>query len=165
MQSPLDGLNPYAPPTAPDGYEIGKIEYELELAPRGRRLFGWVLDTIYYAVGFVPAVWLAPDEDPGLALVVFGSVFCVLVILQAFLIATSGQSVAKKLLGMRIVRDDDSPAGFWRGVVLRSWVFMLVGAIPKIGGMISLIDGLYIFGSRQRCMHDMLADTKVVLVD
>ena len=165
VESPLNGPNPYAPPTAPDLYEESRPDYDQLLASRGRRLFGSILDGVVYAIGIVPAAFLAPDDDPELALGVFGGLFLLLVAVQAVLVATSGQSIAKKLLGMRIVRTDGSPVGFLRGVLVRSWVFQVISAIPTIGGIIALIDAVYIFGAEHRCMHDMLADTKVVMVD
>ena len=39
---------------------------------------------------------------------------------QCFLIARSGQSIGKRWLGLRIVRQNGEPAGFVRGVLLRA---------------------------------------------
>lgn len=166
MHSPSEGPNPYAPPTAPDFYAGTEVEYEHVLASRGRRLFGSILDGAVYAVGVVPAMFfIGPGDSPEAAIVAFVALVLVLVGIQAVLIATTGQSIAKKLLGMRIIRMDGSPVGFLRGVLVRSWLFAVVTQIPGIGGLIALVDSLFIFGAEQRCLHDMLADTKVVLVD
>jgi len=166
VQSPSEGPNPYAPPTAPDFYAGPEVEYEHVLASRGRRLFGSILDGIVYAVGVVPAMFMmAPDDNPEAAIVAFVALVLVLVGIQAVLIATTGQSIAKKLLGMRIIRMDGSPVGFLRGVLVRSWLFAVVTQIPGLGGIIGLVDAVYIFGAEHRCLHDVVADTKVVLVD
>jgi uncharacterized RDD family membrane protein YckC len=81
---------------------------------------------------------------------------------QAYLISTTGQSIAKRMVGLRIVRTDGSPVGFVRGVLLRSWVFGAGSVIPGVGRVLALVDALFIYRGDRRCLHDLLADTKVV---
>jgi uncharacterized RDD family membrane protein YckC len=38
----------------------------------------------------------------------------------------------------------------------------LLGAIPYVGWLVSLVDPLLIFGKDRRCLHDLIADTIVV---
>jgi uncharacterized RDD family membrane protein YckC len=47
-------------------------------------------------------------------------------------------------------------------VLLRSWVFGLLGAVPCLGNLINITDLLAIFSDRHRTLHDRLADTLVV---
>lgn len=95
----------------------------------------------------------------GIALMVLGVLS--LAIVQCYLIATSGQSIAKRILRMRIVRQDGSPAKFVHGVLLRSWLMtFLTQIIPFIG----LVDALLIFGNERRCLHDRIASTDVIKV-
>ncbi|MFK7737343.1 MAG: RDD family protein [Pirellulaceae bacterium] len=79
-------------------------------------------------------------------------------IFQWNLIASRGQSIGKFLCCIRIVRTTGHLPGFFNGVLLRNWVRNLLCIIPFFG----LIDILFIFGSAQRCIHDYLADTRVV---
>jgi uncharacterized RDD family membrane protein YckC len=81
-------------------------------------------------------------------------------------ITNSGQSFGKRLVGIRIVRTDGSPVDFVRGVVLRMWVISFVTGVANqccLGWLVFLADILPIFGQERRCLHDQIADTKVVV--
>jgi uncharacterized RDD family membrane protein YckC len=47
---------------------------------------------------------------------------------------------------------------------VRSAIYMLVGSIPFIGRLASLVDMLLVFRSDKRCGHDLVAGTRVVTV-
>jgi uncharacterized RDD family membrane protein YckC len=40
----------------------------------------------------------------------------------------------------------------------------ILGAIPGLGALLSLVNVLMIFGQEQRCLHDLFANTIVVQV-
>jgi RDD family len=84
--------------------------------------------------------------------------------LQCWLVARGGQSIAKNLFGIRIVRRSGESAGFLHGVVLRSWLMNIVILIPFLGYAIGVADALFIFGTRSRRLRDLIADTIVVKV-
>ena len=96
----------------------------------------------------------------------------VVVTVQAYLVATSGQSVAKKLLKMRIERLDGSAPGFQHGVLIRSWLTMamksmligLFAMVPPLIGVGFFADAIPILGPDRRCLHDRLAGTRVVRI-
>ena len=62
----------------------------------------------------------------------------------------------------RIVRLDGRPVGFVEAVLLRSWMFGLLGWVPRAGSFLGLADILFIFRRDRRCLHDLLAGTKVI---
>jgi uncharacterized RDD family membrane protein YckC len=73
-----------------------------------------------------------------------------------------GQTIAKRLFNIRIVRSDGSRCSLLR-VIFARWLPMAVlGAIPLVGPVMTLIDPLFIFRSDYRCLHDLIADTIVV---
>ncbi|MEO7413250.1 MAG: RDD family protein [Opitutaceae bacterium] len=89
----------------------------------------------------------------------------ILGILQIVMISTRGQTIGKRILGLRIVRNADaSKAGFVHGWLIRGLVPALIGLIPWIGTIFTLVDICFIFRADRRCIHDLLADTKVVKV-
>ena len=83
-------------------------------------------------------------------------------IYQWNLIARTGQSLGKKWTGIRIERIDGSRITFGTGVVLRNWVPKVMGAFPYLGMLFHLIDCLFIFREDRRCLHDLIAGTRVV---
>ncbi|MBI5694009.1 MAG: RDD family protein [Verrucomicrobia bacterium] len=88
-------------------------------------------------------------------------------LLQALLIGVRGQNLGKLLVGARVVRvDTGAPAGFLRGAVLRfalpvSIVFLLNLAFP-LGFVFLVVDYCFIFRQDRRCLHDLIAGTRVV---
>jgi uncharacterized RDD family membrane protein YckC len=87
----------------------------------------------------------------------------ILVVVQAVLLTLRGQSVGKLLLGIRIVRfSTEAPADFLHVYILRSLVPFLIGRIPLLNFFFWITDICFIFREDQRCLHDLMADTKVV---
>jgi uncharacterized RDD family membrane protein YckC len=83
-------------------------------------------------------------------------------IYQWLLITRTGQSLGKKWTGIRIERIDGSYLTFGTGVVLRNWVPKVMGAFPYLGMLFHLVDCLFIFREDRRCLHDLIAGTRVV---
>jgi uncharacterized RDD family membrane protein YckC len=166
---PRGGSNPYAAPGA--RIAEGRND-EKGLASRGARLAAVILDSLILAG---PAVLLAVLL-PGLQGVQRGSlsggstvllavigVWCIgFAIYQLMLLHQQGQTLGKKIMGVRIVRSDGSRASLRRIFFLRYFGPSLIGAIPFIGGFFSLADALLIFSAEKRCIHDHFADTIVV---
>lgn len=164
--------NPYAPPSASSDLYEGAPDSELQiLAERGTRLGAAFLDGLLAIITMSPVFFSGAWStrrgfDPGGHLAMFGIaavLFLGLMSYQWYLIATLGQSLGKKWLSIKIVKLDGSPVGFVHGVLLRSWITGFLGAIPYIGGCISLVDVLMIFGNERRCLHDQIAGTKVIV--
>jgi uncharacterized RDD family membrane protein YckC len=81
-------------------------------------------------------------------------------IINWVMITNTGQSIAKRMLGMQIIKVDTGELpGFVHGVVLRSWV---PAAINQVCNLFSLVDALWIFGEERRCLHDLIAQTVVI---
>jgi uncharacterized RDD family membrane protein YckC len=96
-----------------------------------------------------------------LAIVMALSFFAVLGY-QCYLLSTRGQTLGKKWLGIKILKLDGSPPGFPAAVALRVLVNGLIGLIPVVGGIYVLVDTLLIFRDDRRCIHDLIAGTRVV---
>jgi uncharacterized RDD family membrane protein YckC len=88
-----------------------------------------------------------------------------LVVLQATLLTVRGQTVGKILTGLRVVRArDGSPAGFLHGFLLRGFLPRCLRHVPLFGALFWLVDNCFIFRDDRRCLHDLIAGTKVVKV-
>ena len=166
-----------------------------QLAERGSRLVArlidWVLSTLSLAPGammmsgeFMKLLTAAMRGEPmdfqsvdatrlaaGSAVLLGGWLF--LLVIQVVLITTRGQSIGKLALRLRVVKLDGSPAGIVHGWMLREAVMtiigMFVGFVPMLGVVLRLgfhgTDWCMIFRQDQRCLHDLIAGTKVVKAD
>lgn len=165
----------------------------LPLASLGKRLGAATIDFVIGYLKAVPAFLISTTgHDPfseGLrshlvpwplpsAPVNILSSFPVLA-LQAWLIATRGQSVGKALVGIQILTLDGRVAGLRQGFLLRWLPFLalvwlssclgylgisalLSGAVTGVISALQIIDVLFIFSGSRRCLHDHLAGTRVV---
>ena len=96
----------------------------------------------------------------GYALALFASL--ALGIYNLVLLWLQGQTVGKRAMHIRIVRLDGSPAGFGRAVLLRTFIPGLLTVLT--GGVFGIVDCCFIFREDRRCIHDLIAGTKVVRV-
>jgi uncharacterized RDD family membrane protein YckC len=165
--------NPYAP----EGTVRDMPSEEIELASRLSRFLAAFLDSfiaglmIYLPAVIVGAATGAFDQldrleqggDVDISRLTLPIFLCVVGFIgwawiTLLLVARYGQTIAKRLLEIRVVRSDGSQASLGRIFWLRNVVNALLGIIP----LYALVDLLFIFGERRQCIHDLLADTIVV---
>jgi uncharacterized RDD family membrane protein YckC len=83
-------------------------------------------------------------------------------IITAWLVAANGQSIGKRVVGIKVVRTDGSRASFARIFLLRNVVNGLPNLLPYVGWLYQLVDPLMIYQDSRQCLHDKIADTIVV---
>jgi uncharacterized RDD family membrane protein YckC len=99
----------------------------------------------------------------GLAVLALGGL--TLLVVQIVMLSTRGQTIGKRMLGIRVVRHPEgSPAGFVHGWLLRNLVPGIIQMLPWIGFAFWIADACFIFSQERRCLHDLIAGTKVVKV-
>jgi uncharacterized RDD family membrane protein YckC len=164
--------NPYAPPQAE--VRDGVATDQSELAGRGERFGAAMLDGIIVLVAIIGPLLIGADfatitrETFYEAISVVGASLAglaslALLIATIYLVNKNGQTIGKKIVGIKVVRTDFSRASLGRIFWLRNIVNGIPGAIPVIGNVYGLIDHLFIFfGERRQCVHDKIADTLVV---
>jgi uncharacterized RDD family membrane protein YckC len=154
-------LNPYAAPAADVNLAVDPQTAEAPLASRGARFGANLIDTFMaYAPFFIAGIVSGHDNSGGIGLTIGALLTLGLVIYQSILVSTTGQTLAKRWLGIRIVKMDGSPVNFVSGVLLR---FLVGRVLLFIVPLYSLIDAIWIFKDESRCLHDMIASTKVVV--
>jgi len=79
-----------------------------------------------------------------------------------YLVHRNGQTIGKRMVGIKVVRKDGSRATLGRIFWVRNVPFWVLSQIPIIGGIFSLVDSLLIFRASRQCLHDQLAGTIVV---
>jgi uncharacterized RDD family membrane protein YckC len=166
----MNTVNPYAPPRA----SVHDVEDgAAALAGCGTRLVAVILDSIILvALVYLPLAVAIARNRHQLALanghfntVVFQGVGWLVLLafvawcwLTILFVARNGQSIAKKMLGIKVVRSDGSKASLGRIFLLRNVVNGLLAILPFYG----FVDALLIFGEARQCVHDKIADTIVV---
>lgn len=85
--------------------------------------------------------------------------FALGIAVQVLMQVRYGQSVAKRLFKIKVVRLDGSPVELWRIILLRN---VAIHVISQLCGLVGIIDGAMIFGDEQRCLHDLFAETIVI---
>lgn len=81
---------------------------------------------------------------------------------QVWAQVTWGQSIGKRAMGIKVVRTNGDPIEVWRLILMRN---VLIHVIAQLCGLVGLVDALLIFGEEERCLHDYIADTIVVVAD
>ena len=145
---------------------------ELQPAGRGLRFLGMLLDGVI----MMGAMWLVSlvtpwkpfaltgEEDFPTLLVNEALSFALFVAMQGWLMVKRGQTFAKYLLGMRVVRPDGRPVDAMRMLGLRHGLTFAVATVPvpHLVLLCLLVDALPILRAQRRCLHDLIADTVVV---
>ncbi|MEN8218420.1 MAG: RDD family protein [Pseudomonadota bacterium] len=171
--SPLEEVSPYQAPTAP---MIEETSNELELAGRGTRLLAYLTDNF---ILIIPLILVIPFifgqeleqsqysknaiENAIIGVIILW--FIVIFIINAILLHRNGQTIGKRFFSIKIVRVNGNRAGLLRIIFLRYLPVSLLSSIPTLGGIIALLDALFIFRESRRCLHDMIADTIVINCD
>jgi uncharacterized RDD family membrane protein YckC len=138
------------------------------LAGRGDRLIAKAFDWLLLLAPLILAYIVqragletadTPITRPENALLVTAGI----AVAQGLLLTLRGQTFGKMIMGVRIVKHQDAAnPGFFDAVVLRSLVPALIVAIPVVGQLLFVADCLCGLGEQRRCIHDLIAGTKVV---
>lgn len=169
------GASPYSPPKA--NLEGGVAQAGvMPLATAGSRLAAVFIDGLLFIpaviVGVVVSIMLrpAPGGPPAplgggtIAVMALVGLYALgVIIYQVMMLSTRGQTVGKKAMKIRIVKLDGSQPGFVHAFLLRAIVNALPSMIPLVGSVYGLVDVLFVFRADRRCIHDMIAGTRVVM--
>jgi uncharacterized RDD family membrane protein YckC len=172
--------NNYAPPRSVVA-DIPFEEVRFEKATRVSRLAAFIIDAIIFSAPFTVSyvntfntlvATRKTQYNPfslGATMAGSGSAFylgllidLVLIGVTAVFVYQNGQTIGKKLLGIKVARADGSRATLGRIFWLRYLLNTVMTLVPMLGGLYWLVDVLIIFGDARRCCHDYIADTIVI---
>ena len=176
--------NRFAPPLA-DVEDQAELEASMVDAERGARFLAILIDSLLpVIIGIIIAVSVAmpayenykQQHVPGIEPPALGTghhmttlwayaggcALAVFFIYSAALVYLYGQTFGKRMMGIRVVRTDGSRVTYARFIFLRWLPLAVVGGVPVLGFVASLLDPLLIFRDSRQCLHDNIADTKVV---
>lgn len=137
------------------------------LASRGERLIAAIIDAVVMCVvlgpimlvmGFMGIWGQSMLVNQIVSTIIAGAVF----VGVNYVFLKEGQTVGKKVLNLRIVGRDNQLKSVDELLLKRYAPVWGVGLIPYIGGLLALINVLCIFRDNRACIHDDIAETKVV---
>lgn len=164
----MEEENRYAPPKSEvqDGDGGGG-----NLASRGVRLGGAIIDGIISWVVMFPIMYysgfwqsaLAGQVDFGQQLMLAMVGLVLFLLLNGYLLSKRGQTIGKALVGTRIVSvEGEEILPLLKVFGLRYLPMNVVAQVPYVGTLLAFINVLFIFRDDRRCIHDLIAGTKVV---
>jgi len=153
------------------------------IASIGKRLLGAVIDNVLTLLAMFPALQqldfkaieassgsmtdmqaIISQSVPQESMMLTGALMIGLLIVQAFLIITRGQSIGKIVMKTRIVDQTTRvKTGVMNSFVIRTLLINLGYNLPMIGIVVLLADlGMMLFSEQRISLHDRLAHTLVV---
>lgn len=168
--------NPYMPSAVLGASPYLAALQGQRLAGRGERLAAVILNQLFALLTMVPGgilVWLGfnasvnTDNLNGMQIAgigLSGLLMIGLLIYQLTLYLKTGQTLGKKFMGVKVVTfTDGSLPAFGSIIGLREILPYIIALVPLLGAIFSIVDICFIFREDQRCIHDLMANTKVVV--
>lgn len=139
------------------------------IATRWSRFGAYFIDTLIMIVPILLCMRLTGgldgEEQSVLYSVVIGVMGIVIFLLvHSYFLIRDGQTVGKKVLGIKIVTLDNRLPSI-PTLVKRYVFYFAVPSIPYVGPALQLVNVLFIFSQSKRCVHDHFGGTKVVYVN
>ena len=118
---------------------------------------------VMFAAGIFAQIVEGKTMTTGQIIFFFFFGLAVFLAVNGYLLAKHGQTVGKWIVGTQIVDKDTGqilPLGKVFG--LRYLPISIVSQIPVLGGLLCSVEVLFIFREDKRCVHDLIAGTRVV---
>ena len=149
--------------------QSGTDRAQLSLATFGRRFAALWIDRMMFGVGAIVIMVIAvvltqrggkvEDSFVVVFAVLFGAVYLGMIVYEALMLSSRGQTVGKMALKIKVVRPDGSPittGQAWGRSVLRGVMIHVLSLLNYIPAMVT---------KEKTCIHDLVANTRVVNVD
>jgi uncharacterized RDD family membrane protein YckC len=158
--------NIYSPPAS-----AIEVPTEDVLASRWARLGGAIVDTIAIMIVSGPVMYFTgfweramSGNVPIMDTIIYGLFGMVVYLaLNGYWLSKHGQTIGKKVVGIRIVSVETNEIVPLKKIFLARYLPLAICAnIPLAGQFIAIIDSLFVFRKDKRCIHDLIAGTKVI---
>ena len=171
------------PSSASTAVNLDKSTHAAPIANLSKRLLGAVIDNVLTLLAMFPVLqhldFKALENSSGSmadmqtiinqsvsqnSIMLTGSLMLGLLLVQAILIITRGQSIGKIVMDTRIVDQTTRlKTGVMNSFVIRTLLINLGYNLPMIGIIVLLVDlGMLLFSEQRISLHDRLANTYVV---
>lgn len=158
--------NPYRAPAA--SLEAQPAPQGIELAGRMERFGAAFIDGMISMALVLPVMYFSgyfdhPSSESFLATLGMQAASLALYFLvNGYFLKQSGQTLGKKMLGIKITDMHNNVPPLLRILTLRYLPWSAIAAVPVVGLFIPMIESLLIFRADRRCLHDLIAGTRVV---
>lgn len=173
-----------------EDYKKINRDFEIVLATRASRLAAKILDLFFFLAMIVLGLMLAsffgemsfrdmyfwlielqtneistsksinsPPEGFQILLIVLS--FFSVIFIQARLLVRDGQTIGKKIIGIKIINAFNLGKVKLINIIFIRWIFFEILSVLPFGTIIVLADVVFIFRKDRRCLHDMLSGTVV----
>ncbi len=148
-----------------------------ELAGRGVRLAAALLDSLIMLALFVPLMYFGGyfaavmeaaqtgQQSYGLQMAWGVGGLLLFFAVQYVPLSQNGQTWGKKILKIKIVDLQGRKPDLGTLMGKRYLFQQGVGIVPCLGPLVLIVDALMIFRQDQRCLHDLIAGTRVVVAN
>lgn len=174
----MDEQNPYSTPEATLQAQPTGLPDSIDLAGRVERLCAAILDGLIAIGTYLPLMYFGgywdavmasarKDEPISLGLVVFWSLMgvVVFVVVRGYPLHRWAQTWGKRAVNVRIVCLDGSQPSLLHLLVRRYLPVQLAALVPFVGNLLVIVDSLFVFRADRRCVHDLIAGTRVIATD
>ncbi|WP_057159545.1 RDD family protein [Lysobacter sp. Root983] len=169
----MEEENPYRSPRA---QLVESTPVDGELASRFSRLVAIVLDTIIVFAITGPMAYFGgyfeqvrANSAAGRMFMPIGTLafwtaigFTAFALIQAYPLHAYGQTWGKRICKIRIVDMDGAKPSLGRLLLRRYLPINLASVVPILGNVFGIVDVLMIFRRDKRCLHDLIAGTRVI---
>lgn len=151
---------------------------DVKLATRGVRLLAFMIDTAivwllstfvirfgygtFFSLDLRKLFMLDQDYIKVLFFIIIASSCLIYFLVNGYYLYKSGQTVGKKIIGIKITDAKGNTPSLTKSYLLRFLVPSLVCSVPVLGVFLWFADVLFIFGKNKKCLHDHIAETKVM---
>ena len=145
---------------------------------RGLRLLAFMIDTAivwiistfiikfgygaFFSLDLRRLVMGDQEYIKALFLVIILSSCLIYFIVNGYLLYKYGQTIGKKIIGIKITDLKGKIPSLTKTYLIRFLLPSLIFSMPVVGVLLWFADVLFIFGKGKRCLHDYIAETKVM---
>lgn len=160
--------------TEPEQTQADSQQEKYPLAGRFQRLVAVIIDEVIAIIILVPFIsgsnyikYMEQGQTPAYedALLLVAAQILIFILLQSYFLSRYGQTIGKRMMGIAIVDFNTGrilPLG--KLIMMRYTPIWIAAVIPVTSVIVPLIDALFIFRPDRRCIHDHIANTKVINV-
>ncbi|MBA30610.1 MAG: hypothetical protein CL905_02015 [Dehalococcoidia bacterium] len=173
-----------------EDYKKINRDFEIVLATRASRLAAKILDLFFFLAMIVLGLMLASffgemsfrdmyfwlielqtneistsksinSSPEGFQILLIVLSFFSVIFIQARLLVRDGQTIGKKIIGIKIINAFNLGKVKLINIIFIRWIFFEILSVLPFGTIIVLADVVFIFRKDRRCLHDMLSGTVV----